>query len=226
MKADTIVMYDALIVAGGKGQRVGLDYNKVLYKIKGKMILDYAVHPFFIDARCSTIIIVSSEEDFKMLKKHFSASKFLVVLGGNTRQESVYNGLKAVKSDYVLIHDGARAYLTLNMIDNVLNGLRYFNSVSCGVEVVDTLKRVEEGLSVGDVKREALFHIQTPQGFLSDTVMRAHDKLKHQYMSLTCDASIVETMLDIPTKIVPGDKRNIKFTTQQDAQLLEMILND
>jgi len=221
-----MAMYDAVIVAGGKSVRAGLDYNKVLYEIKGQMIIDYAVHLFLEDERCTKIIIVAAEEDYALLEAHFKASKFVVVLGGNNRQESVYNGLKKVQSDYVLIHDGARAFLTLKMIDDVLNALRYFKSVSCGIEVVDTLKRVEEGLSVEDVNRDSLYHIQTPQGFLSDTIKTAHQQLRQPPHTLTCDASIVENTLKIPTKIVHGDRRNIKFTTKQDAYLLELILDD
>lgn len=219
-------MYDALIVAGGSASRSGLSYNKVLYEINGKTILDYAIRPFLDDTRCHSIIVVVKKSDYPIIEKMLDCNKCRIVIGGTTRSESVYNGVAYVKQDQVLIHDAARPFINETMIDNVLNGLRYFQSVTCGVPVVDTLKRVEDGLMQTDINRDDLFHLQTPQGFLSDTLKKAHQFNVKTFNGLTCDASLVKHTMNISAKVVPGDRRNIKFTSMDDVKLLELILND
>lgn len=102
--------YSALVLAAGSGQRMQLGYNKVFYELEnGKTVLDQALSVFKEDDRCKQIVLVCSANDIIRISSQYVSGKVVVVLGGKTRQESVYNGLKAVHEENVLIHDGARA---------------------------------------------------------------------------------------------------------------------
>ena len=102
--------YDAIVLAGGKGTRLDLGYNKVFYKMdNGKTVLENALKPFLRDKECQNVIIAVSSEDKKMIKVH---PKMVFVENGEERFFSVYNALLRVKAPYVMIHDGARPYIT------------------------------------------------------------------------------------------------------------------
>ena len=214
-------MYTALILCGGNSTRSRLDYNKVFYEVNGKPIIQYAIERFQNDVDCEAIVIVAKEVDFSEMR---ALSKNIeLVLGGKRRQDSARLGLKHVHSDYVLIHDGSRPYFSEESLARLKAKLKEVKSVSLGMPIIDTVKRVNQDIVIGDILREGLMSIQTPQGFLTKTIQEAHNI--DDGKDYTCDASLLKARLNIETYIVKGDRMNIKFTTPEDRPLMEMILS-
>lgn len=209
--------YTALIVAAGSGSRVGLGYNKLLYKFEdGRTILEQTVSIFMEDQRCKQIIVVSSSDDMETFTKLCSCGKVVFVLGGATRQQSVYNGLKAVKEDVVLIHDGARPWLPIDCIDRILDTLQEHPACLLCVPVKDTIKEVKGGYVLQTYHRDDLKQAQTPQAFDTNLIINCYEKAMKQGMSATDDAQIVELCSDIRVRAVAGSYENIKVTTMED----------
>lgn len=215
-------MYTAIIVAAGKGSRTGLKTNKVLTKIHNKTIIEYSVLAFEKDPLCEAIIIVHKEEDLEFLKTVFK-QPIIYTLGGKTREESVHNGLKLVKTPYVLIHDAARPYLDETLLKRVTNALHEHDAVTLALPMSDTVKKISFGKIVGHVDREHLVRIQTPQAFKTALILEAY---QHKHKQYTCDATRVIETLNHDVYTVLGSPLNIKFTTIEDMKLLELILHD
>ena len=215
-------MYTAVIVCGGKGKRTNLDYNKVFTLFHGVPLFMHAVNRFKEDRDCEKIVLVANKED--LLHFHsFINDRISVVTGGLSRHESVHQGLKKVSSKYVLVHDGARGYFSFDTLTRLKYHLKEYPSITPVVPVVDTLKKLKDSFIETNVSRENVVAIQTPQAFLTETLLLAHEK-KSKETKAPCDASLVEETLKIKTKTCQGDRKNIKFTTIEDLDILELIL--
>lgn len=211
--------YTALIVAAGSGSRLGLGYNKLLYKFEnGQTILEKTVQIFMRDERCKQIVVVSSGNDMEIFTKLCSAGNVVFVLGGDTRQQSVYNGLKAVKEDYVLIHDGARPWLSLDCINRILVTLETEDACLLTVPVKDTIKEVKDGFVTQTYIRSNLKQAQTPQAFLTKLILIGYQQAMKKQIIATDDAQIIELCCDVKIKEVEGCYDNIKVTTMDDLQ--------
>lgn len=209
--------YTALVVAAGSGSRVGLGYNKLLYKFEnGRTILEETVSIFMKDERCTQIIVVASSNDMETFTRLCSCGKVVFVLGGETRQQSVYNGLKAVKEECVLIHDGARPWLPMCCIDAILETLNEYPACLLCVPVKDTIKEVKDGFITQTYKRSDLMQAQTPQAFDTNLIIKCYEKAMKQGIVATDDAQIVEVCSDILVKVVEGSYENSKVTTMED----------
>lgn len=217
-------MFSAIILAGGSGERMGLGYNKVLYKIKGKTILEYAVQPFIDDEDFTEVIVVMNRDDFDMGRVLFEQAKVKVVKGGETRQESVMLGLACLeKNDYVMVHDGARPNIHLDSLARlkqaVLTGpATLFTPVRESVvifnndQIKDYLNRSQIGL------------IKTPQAFSRTMINEAYELARKQKHIYTDDASLVMKVLKQKIYLVKDDESNIKLTTQKDIKIMEALL--
>lgn len=209
--------YTALVVAAGSGSRVGLGYNKLLYKFEnGRTILEETVSIFMKDDRCKQIVVVSSSDDMEIFTKLCSCGKVVFVLGGATRQQSVYNGLKAVKEDAVLIHDGARPWLPTECIDRILDTLNEHPACLLCVPVKDTIKEVKGDYVKQTYRRDDLKQAQTPQAFDTNLIIHCYEKAMKQGISATDDAQVVELCSDIQVRAVEGSYENSKVTTMED----------
>ena len=215
-------MYSAIIVAAGKGERTGLDENKVLYEINRKSIIRHAIEGFKKDKDCKEIIVVYRKEDINPLKAAVGDIVDKFVIGGAIRQESVYNGLLNASEAYVLIHDGARPYVNSQELSQIKKALKHYDAVTLALPVVETVKKTMLNKIVDEVDRENLVLIQTPQAFKKDKIIEAYNKAKEVY---TCDASLVKSTIDLDVYTVLGSRKNIKFTTLDDIELLELILS-
>jgi len=213
-----------IITAAGSGKRTHLNYNKVMYKIEEKPLLEYLINFFINDQAVKETILVVQEKEHEMMQKYFGNKVDKIVIGGSTRQESVYNGVKQATQSYIFIHDGARLFVNEKVMKRLKRGLEDFDSVSPYVPVVDTLKRHEDYIMKGDVDRNKLVHIQTPQCFHKDVILKAHQDAPHK--NFTCDASLVKEVLGVDTLLVSGDRKHLKFTTQDDLDLMELIIRD
>ncbi len=218
--------YTAIILAAGKGHRMNLNFNKILFEINAVRVIDYSLKFFEKDDNCKEIILVVSKEDFSQMYKDYDNRVDQLLIGGSQRQQSVFIALKVAVSDYVLIHDGARPFISKSCISDICSNLDTFPSITLGVEVKETIQEVLGNRVVKTLDRNTLIITQTPQGFDKDMLLKAHKlAIKDGYIG-TDDTVLIEKYLDIKAFIVKGDYRNIKLTTVDDIKLLEVILNE
>ena len=215
--------FGAIITAGGTSSRFG-NTNKLLEKINNKEIIKYTVEAF-IQADIEDIVICSNSSIIEILSKMFNQYKNIKIIeGGKTRQESVFNGLKVLDSDYVLIHDGARPMITTQIIKNTIPSVVEKKAVSVMTKTIDTIKEVnEQGRIIKTIDRSKLYNTQTPQAFEYKLIRQAHETLIDK--SFTDDAGMVE-FLGKDVYIVEGDYRNIKVTTKSDLALAKTYLEE
>jgi len=161
------------------------------------------------------------------LVKRFGFTKVSrIIPGGAERQDSVYAGLKALgpKMDLVLIHDGARPFITPDLIDRIVAETRVLKAVVAAIPVRDTIKEIgEDGRVLKTLNRDRLWEIQTPQGFHYSVLLKAYEKAFEDRYYGTDDAALVER-LGIEVKVVPGSRFNLKITTPEDLALGEALL--
>lgn len=216
--------YSIIILAAGSGVRTGLDYNKIFHQIKGKSILDYSVDYFKKDSRCNQIIMVCSNNDFNYVYDTYSDDVDTVLVGGKTRQESVYNGLSKVTENYVLIHDSARPYLPEKCINDLLEDVVFTKASTLAVYVKDSIVQTNTNRLEKMLDRSKLLAIQTPQAFKTSLIKDAHAKARKYSFLGTDDTSLVSRFTDVMPSFVLGDYRNIKLTTIEDIRFLEVLL--
>lgn len=219
----------AIIVAGGKGSRMGYEKNKVLMPILGQEILIYTIKAFSENKYINDICLVVGVDDLTvcedLVKTHGLFKVKKIVTGGATRQESVYNGLLNTDADYVCIHDGARALISDDLISRTIEDAFLVGASAPGVKCKDTLKAVDDnGFIKGTVDREKTVLIQTPQVFKKNDILECHKKAINDKISVTDDCALAECY-GVRIKITEGDYENIKLTTPEDVVTAEKILN-
>lgn len=216
--------YSVIILAAGSGKRIGLNYNKIFFKIKGKRVIDFSLNYFKNDSNCNEIILVSSKIDYDIFFSEFDKSNIKVVLGGSTRTDSVRLALNNVNNDYVLVHDGARPFINADSVNKLLVSLENNDSVTLGVKVKDTIQEVADDNVIKTLQRENLIITQTPQGFNKSLLLRAHELAFEKGYSGTDDTVLLDKFLNVKAKYIFGDYRNIKLTTMEDIKMLEVVL--
>ncbi|MCK8825827.1 2-C-methyl-D-erythritol 4-phosphate cytidylyltransferase [Fuchsiella alkaliacetigena] len=225
---DTII---AVIPAAGQGKRMGSELNKQYLSLLGKPILAYTIEAFQQLELISEVIVVVKEEELaycqqQVIDRYDLESKCSLVVGGATRQESVYNGLQAVEqADYVLIHDGARPLVKQETIKRSLQELKKHGAVGVAVPVKDTIKRVDEENFVQDTpERDRLWAIQTPQAFEYSLALQAYRQaFKDEFLGT--DTAMLVERLDKRVKLIKGSYENLKVTTPEDLSIAETIIN-
>jgi 2-C-methyl-D-erythritol 4-phosphate cytidylyltransferase/2-C-methyl-D-erythritol 2,4-cyclodiphosphate synthase len=215
----------ALLVAGGKSERMNAELPKPYLQIGGETILRHSVRAFLNHPGIDGVRVVIRREHHGLYKQAAKdLTMFSCVVGGNTRQESVRLGLESIahrKPERVLVHDVARPMVSAELISRVLKALDSHPAVIPGVSVTDTLKRASNSRISETVDRNQLFAVQTPQGFHFDALMAAHQRFKGE--SLTDDAALLEKA-GSPVIIVEGDPANNKVTTPADLKQMENLL--
>lgn len=218
-------MITAIIAAGGRGTRMGADINKVYLNLDGMEIIARTVLAFEENQEIDEIIVVTGEADilrFEEIQRHYGFCKIsAVVVGGGTRAESVYNGLKKSKGDIILIHDGARALISQEEINNVITDCKKYKAAALGVKCKDTLKASTDGFITATLDRETTYQIQTPQAFMREIILSAHQNACDNLT--TDDCGMVEAM-GVKIKITEGSYDNIKLTTPSDMAIGSEIL--
>ena len=191
----------------------------------GKPMLLHTVEAFENSSLVQGIIVVTRKDDIKECTELLGKSKKLISIipGGDTRQESSFNGVAAAESEYVLIHDGARALITSEEIDKVAEAVIHTGSGAIGVPCVDTMKVCKDGKILSTIDRESLFKIYTPQGFKRNRLLELHKKAKEAGVSVTDDCSLFEWGGETVTA-VEGSPLNIKLTTPEDMLVAEAVL--
>lgn len=221
-------MNAAVIVAAGRGTRMGLERNKVLAPLCGEPVIARTVRAFertgWFDGG---IVVVTGACDLCEMKRILADAGLhaQVVLGGADRQESVCRGLAATNPEarYVAIHDGARPLVTAEVIARTLESAKKYGSGVAAVPLKDTVKRVNEGGVVVDTPpRDALRAVQTPQTFEAELIRRAHAAYALGERA-TDDAALAERM-GVEVRLTEGDVENIKLTTPEDMLLARQVI--
>ena len=211
---------NAIITAGGTSSRFGTK-NKLLEKINGIEVIKYTVDAFRY-SNVDKIIICANISIMDDLKDLFiDYPNIDIIEGGNTRQQSVYNGLKHEKCDYVIIHDGARPVITTELINICADMVQDVKALSVMTKTIDTIKEVEHGKIVKTIDRSKLYNTQTPQAFEYNLILKAHQKYENG--NFTDDAGMVEKLGE-SVFVVDGSYKNIKITTQNDIELAKVYL--
>lgn len=218
-----------IVVAAGSSSRMK-GTNKQLAELAGVPVIIKTLQKFENNKNISNIILVTRDEDIftiQMLAKKFNIEKLSdIVCGGNSRQESVLKGFARVPQgcDCALIHDGARPFVSDEIIDSVIEGLKQYSAVTCGVKVKDTIKRVSQnGIVEETLSRDSLMAIQTPQGVRVADYLKAVEAV--DVSAFTDDTSIMESA-GYEVLITEGDYKNIKITTREDLILANAFLSE
>lgn len=220
----------AIILAAGKGTRMGTKVQKQFLNIKEKPILYYTLKVFSECSIIDEIILVTGKDEIDYCRKEI-VDKFRfdkinkIVAGAAERQDSVFNGLLAAENCQVaVIHDGARPFVDERIIkDGVEYALRYKAS-SCGVSPKDTIKVKDEfGFSKDTPNRDILFSVQTPQCFDYELIFDCHKKIRNDNIKVTDDTMVVERYGN-KVFLYEGSYNNIKITTPEDLIIGERIL--
>ena len=219
-------MISCVLAAAGSGVRIG--FKKQFFEINEKPVLYYSLMAFE-KSSVDEIVVVTSKDDISLVKKiaeDFGISKVSSVIeGGNTRAESVMNGISAAKGDYVLIHDGARPFIKPDEIDSICELVKETDAVVAGYPVVDTIKTMEDGIVTKTVPRSSLLSAATPQAFKTELILKAYENALNAGAELTDDSSAVE-FLGHPVKAFYCSDRNIKITTPKDIILAKAMLEE
>ena len=222
----------AVIVAAGKGRRMGTEVSKQFLPLCGKEILAHSVEKFEKAEKIRDIVLVTGEDslqDVREMAQEYGWKKIVaVVAGGKERQDSVWNGLQAVSddTDIVLIHDGVRPFVTEDILNHSIETAMEMGSCVAGVPAKDTIKVCNgENIAVATPDRSTLWQIQTPQTFQKDLIMQAYQKAKAEGFVGTDDASLAEYS-GCPVKVIMGSYRNIKITTKEDLLIGEAFLKE
>ena len=211
-----------LIVCAGRGRRLG-GIDKAVLKLKQKPLFYHSFRVFREIKEIKQIVIVLRRNNLNLAKKIIRDKKVLFAEGGRERKDSVFNGLSLLSKeiDYVLIHDGARPFISKRMILNILRKLKKYPAVICAIRAADTLKLTEKGYIRKTLDRQNIFLAQTPQGFRRDLITKGYKKFKNK--KLTDDAQFLELM-GKKVKIIDGSRNNIKITYPEDILLAKALL--
>lgn len=228
----------AIVLAAGQGKRMHSDVQKQYLLLRDKPVIYYALKTFqdsFID---EIILVVGAEEESycrsEIVEKfHFTKVK-KIVEGGRERYHSVANGLRAIEDEigYVFIHDGARPFVTEEILRRTYEAVQKYHACVAGMPVKDTIKIVDENCFASQTpNRETVWQVQTPQVFTIslakdayNRLLAAEENLKEQGIRITDDAMIVETLLQHPVKLVEGSYENMKITTPEDLRIAGALL--
>ena len=214
----------AIIVAAGNGTRMGGVKNKVFLELGGKTVIEHTLDTFKKCKLIDDIILVTRECDIELCK---GFGNIKVIAGGKTRQESVYLGLcEAKDADIVAIHDGARALISCDVIENAINDAKKYGASAVGVSSKDTLKMLDEnGFIIKTLDRESTYQIQTPQIFKKQEIKKAHEMAIKDGFIGTDDCSLYEKYIG-KIRVTKGSYDNIKLTTPEDMVIAANILEN
>lgn len=216
-------MLTAIIAAAGQGSRMGALANKQFIKIAGQPVLARTL--LCLKGHADRYILVARPGEEEQVREIAAGilPQFEVVTGGESRQDSVYNGLVAARgSDYVLIHDGARPFASASLIKRVVEAAKSGGAAIPGIPVNDTIKQLSGSLVQTTLTRETLRAVQTPQAFAWDLVFKAHEQARREGFVGTDDASLAEK-IGHPVQVVPGEEGNIKITTPEDLHRARLL---
>lgn len=217
---------NVIIVAGGKGLRMGSDLPKQFIPIGGKPVLMHTLEAFHSFDEGMNIILVlplSHQDYWKQLCSEYNfVVPHKIAMGGETRFHSVKNGLALVEDGIVAVQDGVRPFASNEMIARCFDALSDFEAVIPVIDSTDSLREVIDEENSKIIDRSKIRLVQTPQVFRTTVLKKAYEVEFNN--TFTDDASVVEAM-DVHVHLVKGEVANIKITTPLDLKIGELILN-
>jgi 2-C-methyl-D-erythritol 4-phosphate cytidylyltransferase len=224
----------ALIVAAGEGRRIGADVPKTYLPIGGRPMVLRTLDRFFATRTVERVVLVIAANDLSRCKTMLRGDPLLgncawvLQGGGATRQQSVKKGFEKIdaNTELVIVHDGARPFVSPALIDRCVEVARDKGAVVVGVRARDTIKMVSGDRWVQTTPdRNSLWEIQTPQVFRTELLVEAHDQAARDGVDATDDAMLVERM-GKPVFVVDGESTNFKITTPDDVWLAETLIRE
>ena len=227
----------AIVLAAGQGKRMHSDVSKQYLLLRERPLLYYSLKVFqesFVDE--IILVVGQNEESYcrrEIVEKFHITKVKKIVEGGRERYHSVANGLRKAEGEgYVFIHDGARPFLTEDILERAYESVQKYNACVVGMPVKDTIKIADEkGFAQTTPNRELIWQVQTPQVFEMKLAKNAYEELlikeeelKARGIQITDDAMVVETLLHHPVKLVEGSYENIKITTPEDLKVADSFL--
>lgn len=222
----------ALIPAAGSGERIGGKINKQFIEISGKPILVYTLEKFEECKSIDEVILILPQRWLEYGRSQIVARFGLqkvkrIIPGGRERQDSVYQGLKAIeeKTDIVLIHDGVRPFIRPDKIEDSIRLCQQFGAVILALPVRYTVKEIRDGAVVKTLDRDLLWEIQTPQTFRYPIILEAYSKAMKEGFYSTDDSALVERV-GYKVRILEGQWDNIKITSPWDLELAKLLIKN
>lgn len=219
----------AVVVAGGMGQRMGSVVPKQFLPLQGRPVVQWSLECFERTPEINQIILVLPEDwidEGRSRLANFTSRKFFtIVVGGKLRQDSVMAGVAAIEDPegWVAVHDGARPGITPALVSNAVNKAFMLGNAVCAVPSHDTLVRVVNGEIVGQIDRNEVYRIQTPQIFETAVLRQAFENARKTSFIATDEATLVRE-LGYRINLVEGSEKSAKITTHEDLDMLESLL--
>lgn len=213
-------MISVILMMAGSSSRMNKNENKLFLELGSKKVFQYSLDKFL---EYDFEVICVTKEEYKHYLEGY-LDKIKIVIGGNTRQESVYNGLLACNNDYVMIHDAARPFVSNKIIDDCVMAINEGKNFLVSTPSKDSIYLKTPLTSIN---RDSICLAQTPQGGLKLDLLNAHILAKNENLAVTDDISLLLKFSDKEIKLVDGEDKNFKITTQIDYILAkELIKND
>ena len=210
-------MVSVILMMAGSSSRMNGNENKLFLPLGNKMVFQHSLD-LFLEYNFNVICV--TKEEYKMYLNDYS-DKVKIVLGGNTRQESVFNGLKACQDEYVFIHDAARPFISKRIIDECLQAIGENSNFLVATKSKDSvyLKTPLTGIN-----RDNIVLAQTPQGGLTKDLLNVHIQANNEEFVSTDDVTLLLKYLNAPIKVIDGEDTNFKITTQLDYILAKELI--
>ena len=219
----------AIIPAAGRGKRIGASVPKQFLEIQGKPLLHHTLTVFASCKLIDYVVLAMPRADVDEMGEDWLNKYEIVrevVVGGEQRQDSVYNGFNSLEegTDIVVVHDGVRPFTTPQMITATVEEAQQHGAAITAIPVNDTIKQGIDGFVKQTVSRDGLWRVQTPQAFQYGLLQQAFKKAKEDSYYGTDEGALIE-YLGERVKIVPGSELNIKITRKEDLALGESLLS-
>jgi 2-C-methyl-D-erythritol 4-phosphate cytidylyltransferase len=215
-----------LLLAGGKSTRLGAQVPKPFLPLCGKMVLHHSLEVFYALPYVIEVCIVCADDYRCHALPSPSNCQLTFAQPGKRRQDSVYNGLRALASNpsLIIVHDSARPLIDTALVTHTVAALQQHAAVACGVPVKNTLKRVnDDGIVVSTLAREHIWEIQTPQVIHRELLEQAFIHPSNSGKTVTDDVALIENM-GLPVILVMGSYANIKITTPEDLPVAAALM--
>ena len=223
-------MTSAIIVAAGRGTRMGPDIDKLFLEVAGRPVVAHTWARFDAAPLIDEVVLVvraGMESAFKEIGASLGLKKpYRLTVGGAERQDSVWNGLQAVNpnAEVVAIHDGARPCVSQELIASVINAARQSGAAVAAQRVTDTIKQSDDGSTITrTIDRAKLWSVQTPQAFRVAVIRQAVTTARERGLKLTDDTAACELIAQ-PVQLVESRQPNPKVTVPGDLSLIESLL--
>jgi len=224
----------AIVLAAGEGRRIGGEIPKTFLPIAGRPLVLRTLGRMFAAHAVENVVLVIAANEIERCQSMLRADAalrdrpWLLQAGGLTRQQSAKRGLEKIGSDtdIVIIHDGARPFVSAGLINRCVEVAADKGAVVAGLPAHDTIKVVSQDQRIQSTpERSSLWEIQTPQVFRRELIVAAHERAEKDGVQVTDDAMVVERM-GTPVYVIEGERTNIKITVREDVWLAETLIRE